>query len=138
MIILLSRRSLPLNVSGPMTTPAVSVPGSAEVAVAMTELVIHGLRSLPVVDADNHVIGMLSRGDVLRMLLTPDDTLAAEAQSRLDQYAGAGRWHVAVANGHLGVSGRFADESERRIAIALARTVPGVRTATIATTTTVH
>lgn len=125
-------------VAAVMTTPAVSVPGSAAVAVAMTELVIHGLRSLPVVDADNHVIGMLSRGDVLRMLLTPDDTLAAEAQNRLDQYAGAGRWHVAVANGHLGVSGRFADESERRIAIALARTVPGVRTATIATTTTVH
>ncbi|MEU2124664.1 CBS domain-containing protein [Nocardia niwae] len=115
-----------------MTTPAVSLPHNAAPAEVMSRLTTHGLRSLPVVDAEQRVVGMFSRGDALRILLTPDDALAADAQSLLDQYRGARRWQVSVEDGDATISGRFADESERRIAIALARTVPGIRTASIA------
>ncbi|WP_433715619.1 CBS domain-containing protein [Nocardia sp. CA-084685] len=121
-------------VSAVMTTPAVSVPDNAALAEVMGRLVTHGLRSLPVVDADGRVIGMFSRGDALRIMLTPDDALAADAQNLLDQYTGARRWHVTVDEGDATISGRFADESERRITVALTRTVPGIRTVTIATT----
>ncbi|MFE3254154.1 CBS domain-containing protein [Nocardia sp. NPDC059091] len=120
--------------SAVMTTPAVSVPDNAALAEVISRLVTHGLRSLPVVDADGRVIGMFSRGDALRIMLTPDDALTADAQSLLDQYIGARRWPVTVREADATISGRFADESERRIAIALTRTVPGIRTATIATT----
>ncbi|WP_433761441.1 CBS domain-containing protein [Nocardia sp. CA-135398] len=119
-------------VSAVMTTPAVSVADNAALAEAMSRLVTHGLRSLPVVDTDGFVIGMFSRGDALRIMLTPDDALAADAQSLLDQYTGERRWHVTADEGHATISGRFADESERRIAIALTRTVPGIRIVTIA------
>ncbi|WP_280315392.1 CBS domain-containing protein [Nocardia abscessus] len=122
------------TVSAVMTTPAVSVPGSAALAAVLSRLATHGLRSLPVVDAGDRVVGMFSRGDALRIMLTPDDALAAGAQNLLDQYTGTRRWHVTVDDGDVTISGRFADESERRIAIALTRTVPGIRTATIATT----
>ncbi|WP_327116108.1 CBS domain-containing protein [Nocardia sp. NBC_01730] len=122
------------TVSEVMTTPAVSVPDNAALAEVMSRLVTRGLRSLPVVDADGRVIGMFSRGDALRIMLTPDDALAADVQNLLDQYTGARRWHVTVHEGDATLSGRFADESERRIAIALTRTVPGIRTASIATT----
>lgn len=117
-----------------MTTPAVSVPATAALAEVMSRLVTRGLRSLPVIDADGRVVGMFSRGDALRIMLTPDDALTAGAQNLLDQYTGARRWHVTVHGGDASISGRFADEPERRIAIALTRTVPGTRTATIATT----
>ncbi|MGV9544254.1 CBS domain-containing protein [Nocardia beijingensis] len=117
-----------------MTTPAVSLPQNAALAEAMSRLVTHGLRSLPVVDAEDRVVGMFSRGDALRLMLTPDDALAADAQRLLDQYRGARRWQVTVDDGDATVSGRFADESERRIALALTRTVPGIRTASIALT----
>jgi CBS domain-containing protein len=117
-----------------MTAPAVSVPDTAVLAEVMDRLVTHGLRSLPVVDANGRVVGMFSRGDTLRIMLTPDDALAGEAQHLLDRYVGARRWHVTVDEGHASISGRFADESERRIAVALTHTVPGIRTATIATT----
>ncbi|MEV6426356.1 CBS domain-containing protein [Nocardia sp. NPDC051463] len=120
-------------VSAVMTTPAISVPDHAALAEVMSRLVTHGLRSLPVVDGDSRVIGIFSRGDALRLMLTPDDALAADAQNLLDQYTGARRWHVNVREGDATISGRFADESERRITIALTRTVPGIRTATIAT-----
>lgn len=122
------------TVSAVMTAPAVSVPGSAALTEVSSRLATHGLRSLPVVDADGRVVGMFSRGDALRIMLTPDDALAAGAQNRLDQYSGARRWRVTVDEGDATISGRFTDESERRIAIALTRTVPGIRTATIATT----
>lgn len=122
------------EVAAVMTTPAVSLPHNAAPAEVMSRLATHGLRSLPVVDAEDRVVGMLSRGDALRIMLTPDDALAADAQSLLDQYRGARRWQVTVDDGEATISGRFADESERRIAIALTRTVPGIRTASIART----
>lgn len=122
------------EVGAVMTTPAVSLPHNAAPAEVMSRLATHGLRSLPVVDAEDRVVGMFSRGDALRILLTPDDALAADAQSLLDQYRGARRWQVTVDDGDATISGRFADESERRIAIALTRTVPGIRTASIART----
>lgn len=117
-----------------MTTPAVSVPDTAALAEVMNRLVTHGLRSLPVVDTNSRVAGMFSRGDALRIILTPDDALAGAAQYLLDRYVGARRWHVTVDEGHASISGRFADESERRIAVALTHTVPGIHTATTATT----
>ncbi len=127
---LLRADNLEGTVSAVMTTPAVSVPGSAALAEVTSRLVTHGLRSLPVVDFDGRVVGMFSRSDALRIMLTPDDALAADAQNLLDEYAGARRWHVTVEEGDATISGRFADESERRIAIALTRTVPGIRIAT--------
>ncbi|MFR9771274.1 CBS domain-containing protein [Nocardia sp. SC052] len=117
-----------------MTTPAVALPQTAALAEGMSRLVTHGLRSLPVVDAEDRVVGMFSRGDALRLMLTPDDALSADAQRLLDQYRGARRWQVTVDDGDATVYGRFADESERRIAVALTRTVPGIRTASIALT----
>ncbi|MFE7799568.1 CBS domain-containing protein [Nocardia sp. NPDC057440] len=126
------------TVSAVMTTPAISVSDNAALAEVMSRLVTHGLRSLPVVDADGRVIGMFSRGDALRLMLTPDDALAADAQNLLDQYTGGRRWHVTVHEGEATISGRFADESERRITIALTRTVPGIRTATTPAASAVH
>ncbi|WP_308209577.1 CBS domain-containing protein [Nocardia amikacinitolerans] len=122
------------TVDAVMTTPAVSVSDSAALDEVMRWLLTRGLRSLPVIDADGRVVGMFSRGDALRIMLTPDDALAADAQNILDQYTGVRRWHVTVEEGDASISGRFTDESERRIAIALIRTVPGIRAATVATT----
>ncbi|HEY5856262.1 MAG TPA: CBS domain-containing protein [Aldersonia sp.] len=87
-------------------------------------LLPHGLRSLPVVDADGRVVGMFSRGDALRIMLKPDEAVVSGAQNLLDEYTGERRWRVTVRKGAATISGRFVDESERRIALALVRTVP--------------
>lgn len=47
----------------------------------------HGYKSLPVVDAADQVVGMVSRSDVVRALTRDDDTLA---QDMADRLAGAG------------------------------------------------
>ncbi|GAC53967.1 CBS domain-containing protein [Gordonia amicalis] len=93
----------------------------------------HGVRSLPVLDAEGQVQGMFSRGDALRLMLRPDETISAAAQVRLDDYFGPRRWFALARDGAVTVTGTTVGESERRIAVALVRTVPGVREVTLAT-----
>ncbi len=120
------------TVGAVMTAPAVAAFEYQNLTEVMQTLLGQGLRSLPIVDDDGRVVGIFSRGDALRIMLKPDESILAGAQNRLDEYAGKRRWHVGVRDGAVTIHGSFADESEQRIAIALARTVPGVRTATIA------
>lgn len=86
-----------------------------------------GVRSVPVVDDENRVVGIVSRGDLLRLNVTSDDAIAVGVQKLLDDYTGKRRWVAQVQQGTVTVAGRFDDESERRIAVALARMVPGAR-----------
>ena len=91
------------------------------------------MRSLPVLDNEGRVQGMFSRGDALRIMLRPDETITAGAQARLDDYTGLRRWRATARGGTVTITGIFTDASERRIATALARTVPGVCNVTITT-----
>ncbi|WP_063052541.1 CBS domain-containing protein [Nocardia arthritidis] len=116
-----------------MSTPALAATVDQELAEAIAMLLAHGVRSLPVLDERGRVQGMFSRGDALRIMLRPDETIAADAQSLLDDYTGRRRWRATAAEGTVTVTGDFADASERRIAIALARTVAGVREVTLNT-----
>ncbi|WP_433633804.1 CBS domain-containing protein [Nocardia sp. CA-120079] len=110
-----------------MTAPAVAVSETKTLAEVGQILPRHGLRSVPIVDDDGLVVGILSRSDLLRLMLEPDERTAVEIQKRLDDYTGNRRWRATVDEGRVTLTGRFADESERRVAIALANTVSGTR-----------
>ncbi|GGN81433.1 CBS domain-containing protein [Nocardia rhizosphaerihabitans] len=116
-----------------MSTPALAATADQDLAEVIAMLLAHGVRSLPVLDDQGRVQGMFSRGDALRIMLRPDETIAAGAQSVLDDYTGPRRWRATAREGTVTVTGDFADASERRIATALARTVPGVRDVTLTT-----
>jgi CBS domain-containing protein len=120
------------TVGAVMTAPAVAAADYQDLTEVMQTLLRQGLRSVPIVDDEGRVVGIFSRGDALRIMLTPDEAILAGVQKRLDDYTDKRRWHVGVRDGGVIIDGSFADESERRIAMALARTVPGVRTAAIA------
>lgn len=55
-----------------MTVPAYSLPTGSTLEVAIQLLARARLSALPVVDADHHVVGIVSEADVLRLHLTPD------------------------------------------------------------------
>ena len=110
-----------------MTTPAIAAEISSDLDSVGPLLLQRGVRSVPVVDDANRVVGIVSRGDVLRLNLTSDDAIAVGVQKLLDNYTGRRRWIAQVREGSVVLAGRFDDESERRIAQALARTVPAVR-----------
>ncbi|MGZ5390886.1 MAG: histidine kinase, partial [Mycobacterium sp.] len=58
---------------------------------------------------------------------TSDDAIAVAVQKLLDGYTGMRRWIAQVRDGRVRVAGRFDDDPERRIAMALTRMVPGTR-----------
>jgi CBS domain-containing protein len=95
----------------------------ADVAHTMLE---RDVRSVPVLDG-SHVVGIVSRRDVLRSVVRTDDVLTHEVQDRLDAYAGGvRRWTATVTDGVVTVEGAFDDDTERQIVDALVRTVSGV------------
>jgi CBS domain-containing protein len=61
-----------------MTTPAVCVHPNTTVAHAAKLLAEEGVRRVPVVDADGHLVGIVSRRDVLAVFLRPDQELREE------------------------------------------------------------
>lgn len=110
-----------------MTAPPVTASPTTDLDTVGQLLLTRGVRSIPVVDEENNVIGIVSRGDILRLSLTSDDAIAVGVQKLLDNYTGARRWTAQVRDGCVTLTGQFDDDAERRIAAALTRTVPGYR-----------
>ncbi|PZS15463.1 MAG: CBS domain-containing protein [Pseudonocardiales bacterium] len=99
---------------------------NADIADLAALMLDNNLRAIPIVDGA-HLVGIVSRRDLLRTLIRDDDLVRAEVVQRLDDFAGEGaRWKVAVDEGVVRIAGHFDDASQRESVMALARTVPGV------------
>src|SRR4051812_45279622 len=61
-----------------MTSPAVSIGEHASLPQAARLMTGHGVKRLPVVDADGGVIGVVSRVDLLRAFVRSDDDIRAD------------------------------------------------------------
>ena len=83
-----------------------------------------GVKSIPVVHGQ-HVIGIVSRRDLIRVLAATDEQIRDEIRSLLAE-AGLGGWTASVADGEVELVGQGSPR-EIRIVEILARTVAGVR-----------
>jgi CBS domain-containing protein len=109
-----------------MSAPVEVTSPDADVATIAERMLAHRLRALPVVE-EGLLVGIVSRRDLLRTMIRTDDVVKANVRALLDQYAGSRRhWAVEVADGSVTVSGDFADDAEKSLVTALARTVAGV------------
>lgn len=111
-----------------MVTPVEVVAPTADVGTIAERMLARRLRCVPVV-AEGILIGVVSRRDLLRVLVRDDDVIKGNLRRLLDDYAGSRRrWAVTVTGGDVTVSGDFADPAEKAVVAALARTVGGVST----------
>ncbi|WP_460549616.1 CBS domain-containing protein, partial [Geodermatophilus aquaeductus] len=114
-----------------MTQVVHAVDPTADVADVARLFVEAGLRSVPVTDG-GRVVGIVSRRDLLRLLIRSDDDAREELLRLVEGYTGEpDAWDVTVHDGlvrirrlHGGPQG--SEAVERRALTALARTVGGV------------
>jgi len=112
-----------------MAADLVTVDGDAGVARAVDLMQRHAVTHLPVVDERNAVVGIVSRGDLLRVFLRDDaeireDVIRDVLIDALD--AERDTIDVDVSGGIVTLSGTVDHASTAAYAIRLARAVPGV------------
>jgi CBS domain-containing protein len=63
-----------------MTAPAVTVHAEAPLAEAARSMAVRGVKRLPVVDDEGALQGIVSRVDLLKVFLRPDEDIAEEVR----------------------------------------------------------
>ncbi len=114
----------PVVVGEIMTRDPRCTQACVDVADLVSLFTASSIKSVPVVHG-HHLIGVVSRSDIIRALWRSDDEVLAEVRAVFDQY-GQSTWGVAVAHGVVTISGTGSPR-ERDIAEAIARSVIGVR-----------
>ncbi|MFB7362564.1 CBS domain-containing protein [Streptomyces hydrogenans] len=112
-----------------MTTPAVTVPPEASLSRAARLMAVRRVRRLPVVDADGAIRGVVSRSDLLKVFLRPDEELADEVRREVVGHLfplSRDRVEVQVEAGVVTLTGDVRDSTLIPLAERLARAVEGV------------
>ncbi|WP_405714236.1 CBS domain-containing protein [Streptomyces xanthophaeus] len=112
-----------------MTVPAVTVTKDATIPGAARLMARGHLKRLPVVDGDGRLIGVVSRGDLLKIYLRPDADIAEELRQLIMAElipAGSAMVQVHVADGIVHLDGSVPDPALKHVLVRVARTVPGV------------
>jgi CBS domain-containing protein len=105
-----------------MSAHAMTVHPDTDLAEAVELLTSTTAKSLPVVDREGRLQGVLSRSDVVRLLARSDEEIASEVDELL-RSSGLAGWLVDVTDGSVDLLG---PGREATVARLLAETVPGV------------
>jgi len=123
------RKSTATTAREVMTSPAVTIGPDAPLADAARVMHERGFRSLPVVDADGRVIGIVSRRDLLKAFLRPDIEIRTEIEDEIirdEMWLEPGRVRVQVEQGVVALQGQVERASLIPILVRLAEGVDGV------------
>ncbi|SEF17524.1 CBS domain-containing protein [Streptomyces sp. Ag109_O5-10] len=112
-----------------MSMPAVTVHPDVTLAQAARLMAVQHVKRLPVVDDEDRLRGVVSRGDLLKVFLRPDEDIEEEVRRTVVSYlfpAFSHAIHVSVRNGIVGLRGPVHDVSLIWVAERLVRAVEGV------------
>jgi hypothetical protein len=112
-----------------MTPHALTVHPSTDIADVADLMTTSGVKSLPVVDDDGRLVGVVSRSDLVRVRARADDVIEREVDARLVDM-GHGDWLVEVNDGAVEIDGP-ANDVDRSMARVIASTIPGVVKVTV-------
>lgn len=121
----LTHEPLPALVSQVMSHEVVAVSTVTDIADVSRVLLQHAIKAVPVLDGE-HVVGIIARRDVLRIVARRDEDIAADLRALLaDDPQTFGTWSVGVRGGVATLIGPPQD-TRQSYAEILARTVPGL------------
>jgi CBS-domain-containing membrane protein len=114
----------PRTVEQVMTTEVYALPDSADESAFASLMTESGVKSVPVVRGA-HLVGIVGRRDLLRMLARDDALVAADVEALLAGVDELGQWRVQVEGGEVTLAGTGtppqAEAAQRAV-----HTVPGV------------
>ena len=116
-----------------MSVPAVTVLNGTSIGAAARRMDAEGVKRLPVIDELGRLVGIVTRGDLLKVHLRPDEDIRADIESGVLHGPLAGRADevtVAVEDGAVTLSGKVEVRSTGYEAVRLARQVAGVAAVT--------
>ncbi|MEV7982267.1 CBS domain-containing protein [Streptomyces sp. NPDC086519] len=112
-----------------MSTPPVTVHAEETVVAAARIMAEHHVQRLPVVDEEDRLVGIVTRGDLLKVFLRPDTEIREEV---VEEVLVRGLWvprgsvHVSVTEGVVTLSGQLERRSDAEIAVSMTGRVDGV------------
>ncbi len=111
-----------------MTSPAITIHPDDPLTAAARRMDQDRLRLLPVVDTDGHLLGVISRRNLLSIFLRKDEEIAGEVRAVLRNVllVPRGSVTVSVRDGVVTLSGHVDGEGTRRAAVELAGDVYAV------------
>lgn len=112
-----------------MTRPAITIGPDAPVAEAARIMYDRRVKRLPVVNAAGHLVGIISRVDVLAVFSRADQEIRDEILHRvIPEHAGGRPTHfeVSVRDGIVTIAGPLPDDKAGRAILDAARHVQGV------------
>ena len=122
-------RASALDVAAAMSRDIFSVHPDSPIALAAREMHSRGFRRLPVVDSEGRLVGIVSRGDVLKVFLRSDAELAAEVRGILDQAErafGGSRLAAKVSGGVVDLDGTLRSKNQVDATVRAVAGVDGV------------
>lgn len=112
-----------------MTAPAITIWPHASIVSAVRLMTEHGVKRLPVVDADGFLQGIVSRHDLLKVFVRSDADIAEEVRENV---LGHSLWTepnnatATVAHGIVTLTGRMHQRSDAQLAARITHRVNGV------------
>lgn len=122
-------KALARTVADLMSAPPVVALAGMSIAAAARLMDREGVKRLPVVDDQDRLVGIVSRGDLLKTHLRPDGDILSDIETdvlRAFLIDDAESVTVAVVGGVVTLAGRVDRWSSAEIAVRLVRQIPGV------------
>lgn len=109
-----------------MTTPAITVHPEATIVEAAQLLDRHRIKRMPVTDDENHLIGIVSRRDLLRVFTRTDEEIRDEVRHEVFALTDPTAVSVNVDHGVVTLSGTMRQKDLIPIVVRLAAATDGV------------
>jgi CBS domain-containing protein len=118
-----------VTVGDAMSAPARTILPDRTVAEAATLMLDENINRLPVVDAEGKLVGLVSRGDLVRAFVRSDEEILSEIEEdvlRRVLWLNPEEVDVTVKSGIVTIKGEVASEADADLLPKFVRRVPGV------------
>jgi len=111
-----------------MTQPAVIASPGQYVTDAARTMEQHRVERLPVVDDEDRLVGIVTRGDLLQVFLRADDEIRRDVVNQVSRGIGCPRYtvDVAVDDGEVTLKGHLDRRSDAVLAVRITEQVDGI------------